>query len=197
MPVAPTKGDGKWTNNGEKDMRSNQWTQVATVNLLALFLVAAPAFAQGKSKGKAAKEGRPTLERVRDDDRDRDRDRDWERYERYEDDVYRSTARGNGAGKVPPGWCKGQGNPHNTVENCGYRSDDRRYDVYSDRNVYNDRISGSEYQRAHRDFHDYLDRKYGDLSSRAGLDLERQLQLRIDKRREHDDWHRRAGIAHE
>jgi Ni/Co efflux regulator RcnB len=37
---------------------------------------------------------------------------------------------------VPPGWCQGRGNPHNTAVNCGYRTDR----IYRDRNgVWRDR----------------------------------------------------------
>jgi hypothetical protein len=93
----------------------------------------------------------------------------------------KKTSAGN-SGKVPPGWCV-EGNPHNTIENCGYsasrsrsREDYGRYDSYN----------GS-----HDDFHRYLDRKYSELAAQSPLDLSRRLRLRAEKQREHDAWHDR------
>src|SRR5690606_33426583 len=67
--------------------------------------------------------------------------------------------RGNGSGKVPPGWCQGVGNPHNTPENCGYnsRTNRDRY-PYEDDRRYDNR--GGSYEEAHRRFHLELDDHY-------------------------------------
>jgi hypothetical protein len=72
--------------------------------------------------------------------------------------VQRSTSRGTRA--VPPGWCQGRGNPHNTAANCGYRTDR----VYRDRNgVWRDRYgnrltSGGIYRDRSGTLRDYLGR---------------------------------------
>ena len=102
--------------------------------------------------------------------------------------------RGNGAGKVPPGWCNGRGNPHNTWENCGYRSTGRNNGRYYDNRSRN--VRGSSYDRQHADLHSYLDRKYRDLAVRRPRDIEYQVRLRAERAREHDNWHRQAGRRH-
>lgn len=114
-------------------------------------------------------------------------------------------ARGNGSGKVPPGWCQGVGNPHNTRENCGYdRRDDRRYDRRDDRRI-DRRIDRNRagnngrsrsYEQDHAIFHRELDRRYDRLSAQRPLDVQYQLELRMRKRAEHDSWHARQGIRH-
>ena len=109
--------------------------------VLAAFVTAQPALAQGNGKGNGNGNGngkgrgndRDRVEQVRRDrDRDRDdarlvrRDRDgddrWERrsdrYGTWEISRDRRTLRRNGR-DVPRGWCQGRGNPHNTPENCG------------------------------------------------------------------------------
>jgi hypothetical protein len=91
-------------------------------------------------------------------------------------------------------WCAERGHSRGG----GYdRFDDRRYD---DRRVRDggdyDRRNAS-YERDHAEFHRYLDRKYSDLAARRPLDLEYQVQLRRDRQREHDEWHRRAGVRHD
>lgn len=93
---------------------------------------------------------------------------------------------------VPPGWCKGRGNPHNTVENCGRRGEryDRRYEDRDD-----DRVSGS-YEEAHDAYHrnEYA-RCRARLAERP-LDVAWQLRVRAECKRQHDEWHRRAGRSH-
>lgn len=143
--------------------------------------------AQGRGNSDRDRD-RPTLDR-RDDRDDRDDDR---RYDRYED-IYYESERGNGAGKVPPGWCQGRGNPHNTVENCGYGAQS----VYGDRNSRMGSASDPSYQRSHEGFHDMLDRKYRDLMAQRPLDIEYQLRLQVQKREEHDRWHRSMGVSHD
>jgi hypothetical protein len=145
---------------------------VASTLALALSLGVESADAQGRGRGQdraAAAQGR--------------------------DDVFqRNTApRGNGSGKVPPGWCRGVGNPHNTPENCGYNSRDPRYPV-DDRYPIDER--DRSYEQTHADFHREMDAHYTRLAAQRPLDLQYQLELQVQKRAEHDNWHRRVGIAH-
>ena len=152
---------------------SSLLTLAATLGL-GLTLSAAPLEAQGKGKGHKEKD---KAERVLD-----------ERFGEY------GQRAGNGNGKVPPGWCKGKGNPHNTPENCGYygmRGDGRWYD---DRD--GDRGRYRSFAEAHESFHRYLDRKYSDLAARRPLDLPYQIRLRAEKATEHDRWHDRMGRSH-
>lgn len=176
-------------------MRSNRLFAPAVALALALALSVSPALAQGKNKAKDRKRDR--AEAAQTSDR-RSGEYDWSRQ-----------SRGNGAGKVPPGWCRGRGNPHNTPENCGRyageryddRYDDDRDDRYEDDrdDRYGDRYPDSRdgaYRREHEDFHRHLDRKYSDLAARRPLDIQYQLRLRADKAAEHERWHDRAGIRH-
>lgn len=103
---------------------------------LAAALSASPVVAQ-KGNGNGNGNGKKHEQVHRSERRDRDDDR----YERRDRDDRREVRR-NGR-DVPPGWCKGKGNPHNTPENCGYRSD-RRYDDrrYEDRRSISDIILG-------------------------------------------------------
>jgi hypothetical protein len=165
-------------------------TQMSTTRFnfsLALALVAAlsasPAVAQ-KNKN---------------DDRDRDRyeQRDEPRFER------RSERR------VPPGWCRGRGNPHNTAANCRYNSRSREWERYDDRDrrwesrtTYErgstrdvSRSSGS-YDSSHRSFHATHDRQCRERAAQRPLDLRYQVQVRQECRAIHEDFHRRWGIAH-
>ena len=80
-------------------------TRIVLLLALALVGLAAPALAQGNGNGDGngragAGEDRPQLQRREANDR-----RD----------------------AVPPGWCLGRGNPHNTPENCGDASRARTY----------------------------------------------------------------------
>jgi hypothetical protein len=96
---------------------------------------------------------------------------------------------------VPPGWCKGKGNPHNTPENCGYGAS-RRDGRYDDRNepYYGDR--GGSYEREHQIFHDRHDRECRMRAAERPLDLQWQLRVRQECKVRHDDWHRRTGTRH-
>ena len=110
-----------------KSMRLN----LALAAALATALVASPVEAQkGKGNGNDKHEGRGRVEA-----RDRDGDRDARR--RTSTRVERRDTR-----RVPPGWCQGRGNPHNTAANCGYHTDQIRRDrdgIWRDR--YGNRIS--------------------------------------------------------
>lgn len=163
---------------------------------LAALLAASPAAAQGKSKKHDKKEkGRVEqvrYEPVRPDLRRRDQD------------VRRVQKNGK---SVPPGWCIGKGNPHNTPENCGYSNDrrrsDRRYDDrrYDDRRYSDGRYgrygSYAAYARAHEDFHRSHDRHCRDRAAQRPLDPTWQLRVRAECRAEHDRWHERAGVRHD
>jgi len=159
----------------------------------------APASAQGRGNGNggrggAEREAARVADRVRDEverevlgrrgDTDRRRDQN------------RKARRGNGAGFVPPGWCKGVGNPHNTPENCGYGRRDQRDRRDDDRRDSASRSSRG-YDQEHEDIHYELDRRYRELAARNPTDIEAQLRLRREKQREHDRWHERRGIQHD
>ena len=133
---------------------------------LAFVLAASPADAQGR-RG-AEKERREEVRREE---------------ERREDDRQRPVLQRRAERAVPRGWCQGRGNPHNTVENCGYRAErgDRR---------------GGSYEQEHAEFHRYLDDRYRALAAERPLDIRRQLELRAQKSAEHERWHARAGRAH-
>jgi hypothetical protein len=125
-------------------------------------------------------------------DRRGDRDRVEDRRDDRADDRWgigdrRDDRRGNGAGKVPPGWCRGVGNPHNTPENCGYGRERDRFPYFGSR---------QEYDRAHLSFHRQLDDRFSGLANRRPYDSSYQLQLRDRKRSEHQDWHSQTGTRH-
>jgi hypothetical protein len=133
---------------------------------------ASPADAQGRGKGN---DKNPHVER-----RDRDRDDDDRR---FDDRRSRTSSRSSSRfeRRVPPGWCIGRGNPHNTVANCGPGSNryDRRYDPYygSSRGStgtygsYGNTGSYSEWKRWH-------DQQCRDLARQRPLDLRWQAQVR-------------------
>lgn len=166
---------------------------------LAAVMSASPALGQnGKGKGQEksgerqrveARDERNRAEEQRREARER-RDREERRYS--EGRLERRDGR-----KVPPGWCKGKGNPHNTVANCGTRGerydpryDDRRYD---DR--YDDRRSGS-YAEAHAEFHRVHDRQCRERAAQRLLDLRWQVQVRSECKQVHDRWHQYRGVSH-
>lgn len=174
--------------------------------LMALALASAPAEAQGNGNGRGKQQ-----ERARQEARDR-RDRDGDRYD--QDEWYRDR---NGrlvrreARRVPPGWCQGRGNPHNTPENCGYSRNGRRYDDRYDRDRryddrysrdrrYDDRYSRNSrlgsYEDRHRAFHVWHDRQCREQAARNPTNLRWQIQVRTQCKARHDEWHRDAGIRH-
>jgi hypothetical protein len=143
---------------------------------VGFYFSAAPAEAQGNGKGKQQDRERNRVEQVSDR---------W-----YENHDQVRNRQGNGAGKVPPGWCQGRGNPHNTVENCGYGADRRNSTGGSERD------RAGSYGREHEEFHRWLDRRYDELAARRPNDVAYQIQLRADKAAEHRRWHERAGTRH-
>ncbi|HYR08549.1 MAG TPA: hypothetical protein VEQ60_12295 [Longimicrobium sp.] len=183
---------------------------------LAIALVAAlsasPALAQGK--GNSGGNGR---DRVEQHDRDRDDDDDdrRDRVRRDRDDDRRSEPRferrgSNTQQRVPPGWCRGRGNPHNTAANCRYNSSRSAWERYDDRDrrwesrtTYergtNDRYdsrNGGSYDSAHRDFHYSHDRQCRERAAQRPTDLRWQVQVRQECAARHQEFHRRWGIAH-
>jgi Ni/Co efflux regulator RcnB len=193
---------------------------------LAAVVSASPVLAQGNS-GKGRGHGKQEQRDNRGNrDRDRDRDRDDDRFSRRDDRFERSTVfAGNrfeisrdrrtllrNGRRVPPGWCRGRGNPHNTPENCGGwshsqsrsiwdwigissgdRRDDRRWD---DRLDTRRRSSSGSFSGSHSEFHRYHDQRCRELAAQAGTNLRRLVEIRATCKAEHDDWHRRTGTRH-
>lgn len=192
-------------------------TRLPLVLALAAFLTASPLLAQGKgndkqktSSGQVKKQEqkRPQLIRRgpdggqrseaarREEERRRDQaqrarsDERWGDYDGYDT----GRVSGNGAGKVPPGWCRGKGNPHNTPENCGYTSS---RGTYGDGDYGRTRSGNGSYEDEHAAYHRWLDRKYSDLASRRPLDPTWQIRIRAEKKAEHDRWHAQIGQRHD
>jgi hypothetical protein len=160
---------------------------------LALLLAAAgtavPAEAQGNGRGQQQRELR--------EDR---RDRDQPRFERRDDDrrqgdQRRGDDRYQTRRNVPPGWCIGRGNPHNTPANCGYRDNRGRNARYDTRY---ERRGGSygSYDEAHRQFHREHDAWCAARRRERPLDLRWQAQVRMECREAHDRFHREWGRSH-
>lgn len=152
--------------------------QLSFVVALAAALAASPVDAQGKGKGKQKEKSRTEQVRTREYRDDR-----WDQEVRLE--------RRDGK-RVPPGWCRGKGNPHNTPENCGYdrRRDDRRYDDRYDDRRRDDRRYGS-FEEAHRAFHREHDRVCRERAAQRPFDVRWQLRVRTECKAEHDRWHAR------
>lgn len=164
-------------------------------NLILPLVVAAltafsaePADAQGNGRGREARDDRreqPRFERRDRDDRDDDR--------RWED--RRDRDRRGDARRVPPGWCIGRGNPHNTPANCGYRDSRGRNARYDTRY---ERRGGSygSYDEAHRQFHREHDAWCAARRRERPLDLRWQAQVRAECRDAHERFHREWGRGH-
>lgn len=173
---------------------------------LALTVVAAPGHAQGKSKH----EDKPRSAEVQREDKDR-RDlrrstlRQWDErgtYENRDRDERRgkdkNKAKADRRRNVPPGWCIGKGNPHNTPENCGRYNAPRRDDRSDPRDGrYNRDGQNRTYQQAHATFHLKHDRACRERAAQRPLDVRWQIQVRTDCKAAHDRWHTRAGVRHE
>ena len=157
--------------------------------VVAAAFSASPAVAQkGNGNGHGNGKNHPQVER-RDRDRDRDDDDRWddrrdrdERWQREQRNRTRSRASNSRLQRrVPPGWCIGRGNPHNTVANCGPGASryDRRYDPYYGTSrsgtgtygSYGNVGSYSEWKRSH-------DQQCRDLARQRPLDLRYQLEVR-------------------
>ncbi|HEY0025963.1 MAG TPA: hypothetical protein VGB24_23940 [Longimicrobium sp.] len=175
----------------------------------AAALSATPADAQKGGNGNGRGQGQEQRDRDRDDDDryDRDDDRD-ERHARDRRDEPRFERRGER--RVPPGWCQGRGNPHNTAANCRYNSRsstwerlDSRTGRYETRDQYERRTRDSRYggtsgsyEEAHREFHYSHDRQCRERASQRPLDIRWQVQVRGECKAAHDEFHRRWGTAH-
>lgn len=155
-------------------------TLAAAALLAAAPLAAQPPKAAKRPPAAAAVFGeRPTLERRTPVPVHRDDDWDW--------DDEREGRRGPPF--VPPGWCLGRGNPHNTPENCGpYADRTRRTDRFDRRDRW-DRYGS--FEEAHAAFHRELDRWCAAQRAERPLDLEWQLRVRQECARRHEEWHRR------
>jgi len=94
---------------------------------------------------------------------------------------------------VPPGWCRGRGNPHNTPENCGPEGRRRRGDRFDRRQRWDGYDS---FEEAHRAFHRELHAWCAARRTEHPLDLEWQLQVRQECARRHAEWHRRYDPRH-
>jgi hypothetical protein len=110
-------------------MMKNKLTLPLALVVAAAFS-ASPALAQhGNGHGNGNGRGHEAKEHARGRDDDHDDDRRDRRDDDHRSDSWR---RSNGtlSRRVPPGWCIGRGNPHNTVANCGRGNNryDRRYD---------------------------------------------------------------------
>jgi Ni/Co efflux regulator RcnB len=168
--------------------------------VLAAALSASPALAQKKGHDQHRDRDR---QEVREGRRDRDDDDRWDdRRDRDRRDG-RLTRR-----NVPPGWCQGRGNPHNTPENCGYRRNGtyNRNGTY-DRNRTWDRSGtssrngsyggyGGSYTEAHRAFHRDLDNWCRQEAERRGGGLRGLLAVRAQCDARHQEWHRSTGTRH-
>jgi hypothetical protein len=86
--------------------------------------------------------------------------------------------------EVPPGWCIGTGNPHNTPANCGERA---RLAEPRDRGS----TRTSSFDEAHARFHRDLDQRCRARAEQRPLDLQWQVRVRAECRTEHDRWHAR------
>lgn len=166
-------------------MKNRYATYLPFLLTAALLATATPSDAQGKGKGNAGNDrDKARVETRQGNDRPELLRRDVDDDDRYEDVYGDRTARKD----VPRGWCQGKGNPHNTIENCGYGAD--RVDAIS-----GTRRNGS-YAEQHDAFHRSLDRKYSVLASERPLDVRRQIELRAQKSAEHERWHDRVGQRH-
>lgn len=115
-------------------MSPKHTVRTATIAGIFALLAASPALAQGKGKGNGndraraaeVQRERPTLQRrgsetlrlPRGDVRLDRRDSRGRRSGSLEDILLGRDR--TGRARVPPGWCIGRGNPHNTPANCGY-----------------------------------------------------------------------------
>ena len=171
--------------------------------VVAAAFSASPAVAQkGHGHGNGHGNSGKHAEVVR---RDRDDDDRWDDRREREERVLqqqrrnRTTVRSTNRleRRVPPGWCIGRGNPHNTVANCGPGNNryDRRYDPYygSSRGStgtygsYGNTGSYSEWKRWH-------DQQCRDLSRQRPLDLRWQLQVRQQCSAEEREARSRYGV---
>jgi hypothetical protein len=112
---------------------------------------------------------------------------------------------------VPPGWCIGRGNPHNTVENCGRGSNryDRRYDPryngtsgryngsngsYDNGGYNNGTYNGTGNRQAYSEWKRVHDQQCSNLARQHPLDLRWQAQVRSQCAAEERNARARYGV---
>ncbi|HYH82221.1 MAG TPA: hypothetical protein VEX86_20600 [Longimicrobium sp.] len=186
--------------------------------VVAAALSAQPVLAQ-KGNGNGHGNGKGNSSQVR--DRDRDHDDDDRRRDRVRDDDRRESRTYRGSSdrrlqrRVPPGWCIGRGNPHNTVANCGRGNHryDRRYDPrynggvtydrYGNRtgtgtyDRYGNRTNTGTYSNNRTGYEAWKrdhDLRCRELSRQRPLDLRYQLQVRNQCAAETQEARRRYGV---
>jgi hypothetical protein len=171
----------------------NRTTTLPLALLLASALAVVPVEAQGNGRGNG--NGNAPQRELREDRRDREQPR----LERRDDDRRRDdrqdARRRQDRRSVPPGWCLGRGNPHNTPANCGYR-DDRGRNVRYDTRYERRGGSFGSYEDAHRQFHRDHDAWCRARRAERPLDLRWQAQVRLECREAHDRFHREWGRTH-
>ncbi|MDQ3555632.1 MAG: hypothetical protein M3409_02480 [Gemmatimonadota bacterium] len=153
--------------------------------MIAAF-AATDAEAQGRGRGAEKERGK-----VEQKQQEKER-RDWE-LRRRDEQARRDGRTEDGRRRgVPPGWCIGRGNPHNTVENCGRSGEryDRRYDTRRDGDRRDGR-SGATYEQRYADYLRYQDAQCRARSDDRPLDLLYRLQVKRECDRARDEWIRR------
>lgn len=153
-------------------MRKTITTSLLSLALAAgLALAAAPADAQARGQGAQKQEQRRGAQVETANSRQRP-------------ELLRRTPAGPPS--VPPGWCIGRGNPHNTPQNCGPTAYDARWDVRRD-----GRWDRRSFDEAHAAFHREHDARCRALAAQRPTSIEWQVRVQAQCRAEHDAWHRR------
>ena len=170
--------------------------------VVAAAFSASPALAQkghgnGHGNGKHSQNTEVRGQRAhRDDDDDRYDDRRYRNDGRY--DTYQNRNNTRLQRRVPPGWCIGRGNPHNTVANCGAGNNryDRRYDPrYNGYGNYDPRYGGNAGNMAsYSDWKRWHDQQCRDLSRQRPLDLRWQYEVRTQCAAEDRAARQRYGV---
>ena len=127
------------SSNWKDQMSPTHTIRTVTLAGILALLAASPAVAQEKARGNGAERARagevqrerPTLQRrgsetlrVPQGDARFDRRNSRDRRSASWEEILRGRDR-TGRARVPPGWCIGRGNPHNTPSNCGFLSQPR------------------------------------------------------------------------
>lgn len=174
---------------------------------LPLALVAAAAFSASPAVAQKGHddhgdrgEHRARVERRDRDDDDRRDDRRG-RDERWRREQHSRSSSNRLQRRVPPGWCIGRGNPHNTVENCGAGRNryERRYDPRFNNstgrfNNGSDRFNGSNNRQAYSSWKRVHDQQCANLARQRPLDLRWQAQVRSQCSAQERDARARYGV---
>lgn len=183
-------------------MTNTRLAPLAFALAMSFAIAASPADAQGRSKQgkKAAKQSqvsrdtreRPELRR-RDGDLDRRQDERW-------DGVW--SQNGQQADRGGPPFCRnGEGHPVHGQRWC----EEKGYGlgVYGGLDSRNSRSSTGtsgrygSYEQSHDEFHRQHDRQCRLRAAERPLDPAWQIRVRTQCKQRHDDWHYRAGRAHD